>query len=207
MATMTRKDWSDVEVAAKELAGNWLKFECFCWHRRHDLPDAANWLIYYTSSPQSGLIEESNQKVMTDRLTKYAEGDDPDLAFEEHSHWVVNSLTGISLRVFQADGTITNAFREFCRIQEAIDGYPILDEQDYSDREYEATLGNYRNEMWQSRGELPDGWEGEVYDWFRDNGHDSFTENRDDQGGWAPREAITNALRHVGRLPTVVTGQ
>jgi hypothetical protein len=48
---------------------------------------------------------------------------------------------------------------------------------------------------------------GEVYDWFGDNGHDSFTENRDDQGGWAPREAITNALRHLGVLPTVVTGQ
>ena len=206
MTTTKRTDWSDVEVAAKELAGNWRKFECFCWHRRHDLPDAANWMIFYTSSPQSGLIEESNQKVMADRLAKYAEGDNPDLAFEEHSHWVVSRLNGVSLRVFRADGTITDAFIEFCRIQEAIDAYPILDEQDYSDREYEATLDNYRNEMWQSRGELPDGWEGEVYDWFRDNGHDTYTENRDDQGGWAPREAITNALRHLGRKPTVVTG-
>ncbi|MEO2090247.1 MAG: hypothetical protein ABGY75_12205 [Gemmataceae bacterium] len=206
MTTMTRTDWSDVAATAKQLAGNWQRFECFCWHRRHDLPDAANWMIFYTSSPQSGLIEESNQKVMTDRLAKYAEGDDPDLTFEEHSHWVVGTVTGISLRVFRADCTITDAFREFCRIQEAIDGYPILDEQDYGDREYEATLDNYRNELWQSRGELPDGWEGEVYDWFRDNGHDTYTENRDDQGGWAPREAITNALRHLGRKPTVVTG-
>ena len=142
---------------------------------------------------------------MTDRLARFAEGDDPDLAFEEHSHWVVGSVSGISLRVFRADGTITDAFQEFCRNQEAIDGYPILDEQDYSDREYEATLDNYRNEMWRQRDELPDGWAGEVYDWFRDN-DDCYTENRDDQGGWAPREAITNALWRLGRLPTVVTG-
>ncbi|MBY0460684.1 MAG: hypothetical protein K2V38_25480, partial [Gemmataceae bacterium] len=85
-------------------------------------------------------------------------------------------------------------------------GYPILDEQDYSAREYEATLDNYRNEMWQSRSELPDGWAGEVYDWFRDHGHDRYTESRDDQGGWAPREAITEALLHLGRLPRVITG-
>jgi len=192
---------------AKELAGNWQKFECFCWHRRHDLPDAADWMIFYTSSPQSGLIDLSNQKVMTDRLAMYAEGDDPDLVFENHSHWVVNSLTGISLRVFRADGSPTAAFEAFCRIQEALDGYPILDEQEYSDREYEATLDNYRNEMWQSRGELSEGWEGEVFDWFCENDLDSFTENRDDQGGWAPREEIIEALRHLGRRPTTVAGQ
>lgn len=206
MTTTTRTDWSDVDAAAKELAGNWLKFECFCWHRRHDLPDAANWMIVYTSSPQSGLIEQSNQKVTADRPAKYAAGDDPDLVFEEHSHWAVGTVSGISLRVFTADGTITDAFREFCRIQEALDGYPILDEQDYSDREYEATLDNYRDEMWRQRDELPDGWAGQVYDWFRDNDFDIHVENRDDQGGWAPREAITDALRNLGLLPTVVTG-
>jgi len=205
MTATTTRDWSDVAATAKELAGNWQKFDCFCWHRRHDLPDAANWMIFYMSSPQSGLIDLSNQKVMTDRLAMYAEGDDPDLVFENHSHWVVNSLTGFSLRVFRADGSPTPAFEEFCRIHEAVDGYPILDEQEYSDREYEATLDNYRGEMWRLRGELTDGWEGEVYGWFSDHGHDNFTENRDDQGGWAPREEIIKALRHLGRLPTNVT--
>ena len=75
MTATTTRDWSDVAATANELAGNWQKFECFCWHRRHDLPDAANWMIFYTSSPQSGLIELSNQKVMTDQLAIYAEGE------------------------------------------------------------------------------------------------------------------------------------
>ena len=51
MTTMTRTDWSDVAATAKQLAGNWQLFECFCWHRRHDLSDAAHWMIFYTSSP------------------------------------------------------------------------------------------------------------------------------------------------------------
>ena len=203
MTTTTTRDWGDVAAAA-ELAGNWRKFECFVWYRGYDLPDAFNWLVWYTGSTQSGLLDESNRKVTSDRLAKFAVGDDPDLVFEEHSHWVVGHLHGFSVRVVGLDGTVTDAFREFCGIQEAIDGYPILDEQDYGDREYAATLDNYRGEMWRLKGELPEGWAGEVYDWFGDHGHDDFTENRDDRGGWAPRHKITEALTDLGLLPRIV---
>jgi hypothetical protein len=58
--------------------------------------------------------------------------------------------------------------------------------------------------MWAMRKELPEGWESQVYRWFGDQGHDGYTENRDDQGGWAPREQITEALQDLGLLPTVV---
>lgn len=70
--------------------------------------------------------------------------------------------------------------------------------------EWEATLENYANEMWRERKELPEGWEGEVYSWFSDNGLDRYTENRDDQGGYAPKEKIIEALKALGLLPTVV---
>ena len=45
---------------------------------------------------------------------------------------------------------------------------------------------------------MPEGWEAEVYGWFSDNGLDEFTENRDDRGGWAPREKIIEALQALG---------
>jgi hypothetical protein len=204
VATTARLDWSDVEAAARELAGNWRSFECFIWHRAKDLDDADQWMIWYTSSPQAGLLEQSNEKVINERLAPYSEGDDPDVVFERHSHWAVNTLTGISIRVVRADGSITEAFREFCRIKERLEDYPILNESHYSELEYGATLENYAHEMWREGKNLPEGWESEVYSWFSDNGHDSFIENRDDQGGYAPRENIIEALQVLGLWPTVV---
>ncbi|MEI7684839.1 MAG: hypothetical protein WCL32_07405 [Planctomycetota bacterium] len=129
------------------------------------------------------------------------EGDDPDIVAESHSHWAVGYLDGFSIRVVGKSGEITEAFKLFCQIKQKLDDYPVLNEGDYSDREYEATLENYSSEMWSMRKELPDGWEGQVYSWFSDNGKDRFIENRDDQGGWAPKDEILEALQDLGLMP------
>jgi hypothetical protein len=201
MTTQKRIDWSDVRSAAEALAGNWREFDSFAWSRGYDLEDAERWMIWYTSSRDAGLLEESNEQAINDRLRPFSEGDDPDLIFERHSHWAVGYLDGFSLRVYKPDGTITPAFQEFCRLKEELEAYPILDESDYSEREHRATLENYREELWRLRGELPDGWEAQVYGWFSDNGHDEFIENRDDRGGWAPREKLIEALEALGLYP------
>ena len=82
-----------------------------------------------------------------------------------------------------------------------------MDEQDYSDREYAATLANYRNEMWGQKDELPEGWAGEVHSWFEEHGHKEYVENCDDRGGYAPREALMEALTDLGLLPRIVVGK
>jgi hypothetical protein len=204
MTTTTRIDWSDVEEAARHLAGNWQKFTCFAWHRGHDLEDADHWMIWYTSSRDAGLLEQCNETVFNKRLAPYAEGDAPDVVFEDHAHWACGFVRGFSVRTVRPDGTPTDAFREFCRIKGRLEDYGVLDEADYSEREYAATLENYASEMWRLKDGLPEGWEAEVWSWFSDHGHDRYTENRDDQGGYAPREAITEALQDLGLLPTVV---
>lgn len=201
MATQQHIDWSDVRQAAAEMAGNWRDFECFAWSRGYDLEDAEAWAIWYTSQRDAGLLAQSNEKAINKRLWSFTEGDEPDLVLESHSHWAVGHVDGFSVRVFRQDGTITEAFREFCSIKEQLDAYPILDEQDYSEREYKATLENYQGELWRLREQLSAGWEGEVYSWFSDNGFDECIENRDDQGGWAPREKIIEALTSLGLLP------
>jgi hypothetical protein len=202
VTTRERIDWSDTDAAAKLLAGNWQDFECFAWSRGYRLPDADQWTISYTSHPGDGILAQSNEAIINKRLEPFSEGDDPDLVFERHSHWAVGHIDGFSIRVFRDDGNITDAFKEFCRIKEKLDEYPILDEQDYSEREYEATLENYCHEMWREEA-LPQGWEAEVYSWFCDNGKDSCIENADDQGGYAPRDAIIEALQDLGLIPTV----
>ena len=206
MQTTECIDWTDIEEAAKQLAGNWRKFECFAWHRSYDLEDADRWMLWYTSSRDAGLLEQSNESVINKRLEPFSEGDDPDLVFETHSHFAVGHVDGVSVRVFRQDGTITDAFKEFCSIKERLDDYPILDEQDYSEREYTATLENYACEMWRHK-TLPDGWESEVFSWFSENCQDRYTENRDDQGGYAPEEKIIEALTDLGLWPNVVVDE
>lgn len=197
-------DWTDVEAAAKEAAGNWQRFSSFAWHRGYRLEDADRWAIFYTSGRDVGLLDQSNHAEIARLLAPFTEGDDPDVVHETHSHWAVGYLDGFSIRVYGKDGGITDVFTEFCRIKENLDDYPILNESDYSEREYAATLENYRSEMWTVRKELPEGWEAEVYSWFSDHGLERFIENRDDQGGSAPREQITEALQELGLLPSVV---
>jgi hypothetical protein len=203
MATTREIDWSDIEGAAKALAGNWRDFDCFAWSRGYEIQDADQWMIWYTSSRDAGLLEQSNEKAINERLRPFSEGDDPDLAFERHSHWAVGYLDGFSIRVYQPDGSITPAFEEFCRIKEALEGYPVLDSENYGEMELQATLDNYRSEMWREKN-LPESWESEVYSYFSDNCMDEFIENRDDRGGWAPREKIVEALQALGLMPTVL---
>jgi hypothetical protein len=200
MATKERIDWSDVTSAAEALAGNWKEFDSFAWHRAYDLEDADAWMIWYTSHRDAGLLEQSNEQAINERLKRFAEGDDPDLVFESHSHWAVGHVDGFSVRVFNADGT-TPAFQEFCQIKAELDAYPVLDESDYSKREYDATVENFRDELWRLRDELPEGWEGQVYGWFSDHGMDRYIENSDDRGGWAPREKLIEALESLGLYP------
>ena len=49
---MSKKiDWTDVEAAAKEMAGNWRQFSCFAWSRGYDLDDADRWAIFLHVEP------------------------------------------------------------------------------------------------------------------------------------------------------------
>lgn len=193
-----------IESKAQEMAGNWHKFSCFVWNRGYDLEDADNWMIWYTSGRDAGILAKSNHEEIATLLSPFTEGDDPDVVAESHSHWAVGSLLGWSIRVYGKDGQITDAFRAYCNIKDRLEGYPALNEADYSEREYNATLENYRSEMWDMEKQLPEGWASEVYSWFSDNGHDRYTENRDDGGGYAPQEAIVEALSDLGMLPTLI---
>ena len=82
-----------------------------------------------------------------------------------------------------------------------LDGYPILDEEDYSNREYEATLENINDAAWRLKGEYPlqDGWECEVHSWLSDHRAGSV-ENRDDQGGYPYEDDLRAAFDALGYM-------
>jgi hypothetical protein len=192
---MTKLAQLDLNDAAKKAAGNWHDFQCFIWFRDRELADADNWAIVYTSNRDSGLLDESNASVIAEAMKPFTEGDDPDVVFESHSHWAVGHVDGFSIRVFNQDGQITDAFEKYHELAERMDDYPILDETDYSNREYEATVSNIEDAAWRLKNDfqLPKDWPAEVYGWLSDHECREI-ENVDDRGGYPEEDALRRAF-------------
>ena len=179
----------NIEEAAEQATGNWRDFDCFVWYR-DDIDDAENWGIFYTHHRDSGLLDQSNADAIQKELESFTEGEDPDLIFESHDHWACGWIDGFSIRVFR-DGKITDAFHKYHDLAERLAEYPILDEEDYSNREYEATIENIADASWRLKDdyELPKDWQCEVYGWLSDN-DSSEIENI----GYPSEEALRKAL-------------
>lgn len=186
----------DLEAAARAAAGNWQRFECFVWDRQPDDPD--NWAIVYTHHRDSGLLDQSNAAAIAAAQAPFTEGDDPDVVFESHSHWAVGHVDGASIRVYRR-GRITDTFKAYHALAQRLADYPVLDEEDYSRREYEATLENLTDAAWKLKHEydLPEGWEADVYGWLSE--HDcSAIESSDDQGGYPSEDQMRAAFQVLG---------
>lgn len=192
----TTLDWADVETAAHDMAGNHRKFESFAWWERP--ADDENWTVVYTSNRDSGLLDQSNAAEIEKALEPFIDGGD--VIPQSHSHWGVGWVDGFVIRVFNQDGTITPAFRVWCELQESLSDYPLLNEEDYSEREYEATIENITSGGRRFvKDDAPDEWADEVYTWLSDN-HQREVENRDDQGGYPSDEYLKRALLALGWL-------
>jgi hypothetical protein len=187
-----------IEDAARQAAGNWHRFNCFVWDRANDLDDPDAWAIFYTHNRDSRLLDLSNADAIARAMMTYTEGDDPDVVMASHSHWAVGHVDGVSIRVYR-DGEITEAFRSYHAITERLADYPILDEEDYSRREHEATLDNLPDAAWRLRHEfdLPDGWESDAYSWLSEHRPGSV-ESRDDQGGFPSEDDLRAAFESLG---------
>jgi hypothetical protein len=185
-----------LEDAATQAAGNWKSWTCFVWDRERDLDDADNWAIFYTHNRDSGLLAQSNADAISKAMEPFTEGDDPDVVMESHSHWAVGHVDGFSIRVYR-NGEITDTFKAYHDLTEQLAEYPILNEEDYSERELEATLENINDAAWRVKDEytLPEGWESDVYSWLSDH-RQSAIENRDDVGGY-PEEVDLRAAFHA----------
>jgi hypothetical protein len=188
----------ELEEAAKHAAGDWRHFDCFVWHRGYDLDDADDFCIVYGHHRDSGLLAQSNAAAIAEALEPFMDGDDPDVVPEHHHHWAVGWIDGHSIRVFR-DGQITDAFRAYHELAQRLADYPVIDEEDYSRREYEATLENIADAAWRLKRsfELPEGWEGQVFDWFWQHNQHAI-ENRDDQGGYPEEAELEAAFEALG---------
>lgn len=189
----------DLDDAAKKAAGNWQHFDSFIWFRDSELEDSDKWAIIYTHNRDSGLLDQSNAAIIEKALEPFTDDDDPDVVAEQHSHWLCGHADGYSIRVYNGDGNITEAFKAYFELLEQKEAYPVLDESDYSQREYDATHDNIEDAAWRLKRDfvLPEDWVGQVYSWLSDN-DPSEIENKDDTGGYPSEESLQAAFEALG---------
>jgi hypothetical protein len=188
---------TDVEGMARELAGNWKRFESFAWHARPD-HHSEQWALVYTHNRDSGLLDQSNAHAIEKELSRF-EG--RTVRFESHNHWAHGHVDGFAIRVYRRNGQITRAFRAYAELVQSLEDYPILDESDYSAREHEAATKGIedvggrvaRRDDWI----LPEDWESQVWDWLGEHEQREL-ENRDDQGAYPSEDAMRRAFDDLG---------
>jgi hypothetical protein len=195
---MIATTFGTVEEAAKEAAGNWMEFDCFSWDKANDLEDSDQFCIVYTRHRDSELLEISNAEAIAETMELFLDREPCDVMEEHHNHWASGWVDGYSIRVFR-DGQVTEAFRTWHDLQTRITDYPVLNEEDYSAKEYAATLENIADSAWRLKREydLADGWESEVYSWLSDHEQEEI-ENQDDRGGYPAEDAIGRAFAALG---------
>lgn len=133
-----------INELAKELVGNWKKWPSFAWHDKPD--DCDQWCIVYTKTRDSSILDESNHDVINKELQEYIgyqENGIYDCEIENHSHWAYGYAVGFSIRVFNSNGEITEAFKTYAQLKISLDNYLVLDEHDFSEREF-----NEANRVW-----------------------------------------------------------
>lgn len=100
--------------------------------------------VYTWADRSDDVLDESNFHTMLTELEGIAASEDNDCESDDvmdvsASHWAVGSVRHIFVRVYDESGDITPVFAEAARMALYIrDEYPILDESDYSEREWKA---------------------------------------------------------------------
>jgi hypothetical protein len=177
-----------IEDAAKECAGNWTKFDSFGLSTGlfdTDDPDERDrWCIVHTHTRDSGLLAQSNAAVIEEELEDFI---GPDLQPLRCSHWGFGWVDGYIMRVYDKHGNITKPFAKWAELTLALEDYPVLSDDDYSQREYDATIENICSEGCDEEEAK------QVFSWLWDNDQRQL-DSEDDRGGCPSGEAVRKAL-------------
>lgn len=187
---------------AMESAGNWRDFPSFAWSRAYndsiDQPDL--WMIVYTVNRDSTLLDQSNASQIDKALSVF---DETLVIPERHSHWACGWIDGYAIRVF-FPGTwhITTPFVAYAELQQKMENYPVLDDEDYSNREYDATIENIGSiirfdidtDLQITLDDKSESWLAhKVYRWISDIDSNAL-ENTDDRGGYPDKDLVAQVL-------------
>jgi len=182
----------DYQVEAEEAVKDTAKLRFsrdFSYRGEVDL--GQTWAITFSKNRDSGLLEQSNyDTVKADLEKKFPD----DVSDERFNHFAVGWVDHLLVRMLDSNGKVTQAGKAALEWRDREKDYPVLDEEDYSRRELEATFDNIK-----STGSLDEATTQQVYDWLSEH-QPSSLENRGDQGGSPSEEQIDDALKGLGLM-------
>lgn len=151
----------------------------------------------------STLLEESNHKALISYL------DDLNLPTEwlivHCNHWGCGWVDHLAFHAVNSDRTPTKIFKAIKSWFNALSDYPVADESDYSQMEYDATLENIETvggrfvDLGKDLPEGEDSWMSAVFGWLWENDQEQV-QSQDDRGGCPSKEAVIDALIDLGLL-------
>lgn len=104
-----------------------------------ELYEADGWGRMFGVHRDSDALERSNWQAILERFKPFSEeeaGEDFTWTVEGSSHWAVGWIDQGRIRV-RIDGEYTEAFKRACEIVEALENYPVLNEEEFSRIEWE----------------------------------------------------------------------
>src|SRR5436190_11123474 len=102
-----------------------------------DLPLGKTWALTFGHSRDSDLLEESNWETVLKDLEEHFPEDIEVVGFR---HWGVGWIEELAVRMLDKKSRVTRAATAALEWQQKLDSYPVADEEDFSRREYEATI-------------------------------------------------------------------
>lgn len=152
-------------------------------------------LVALLETRDSGVLEQSNSQAIKDMIEKAGLQESFEVC--TFGHWACGWVEELACRVVKDDGTLDTAALDFIHdIKNSLDDYPVLDEEDYSRRDYEAAIETLESCVpydFTCIDDMPEGWAGDVYSWLGDNGYDCTA----DYINWS---GVNQALDELGLL-------
>ena len=144
----------------------------------------------------SNLLELSNADALIKMLEEHKDIR-KDWMIVECDHWACGWVEHLAFKIFDDIETKqpSKVFKLLKQFNNELADYPVADENDYSKREYEATVENIKDcaNQFELKDNLPNDWPEQCWSWFWEN-NQSAIENKDGNGGYPTKEEMKNCL-------------
>lgn len=157
-----------------------------------DLPIGETWSLGpVIEHRDSDLLSQSNSVVMRRTFEEQfgPEGEENGWVITRCSHWAVGWVEHLSFRAFEADGTASRHSAIMQEVENALADYPVLDDEDFSRREYEQQCEEIESaaRKWVAS-DAPPEWESFVFSAAWDSDAREWRQFFEDSTNYSPPE-------------------